>query len=110
MPGGITDTEKTVDSKLKQTLAPINTELLTKVDAIESESDNTEGYQQPTEVVPVSYKSQVVAGVNYFVKYLIRPSGKYYHARIFRALGKNPEIKLVRIVGPKSENDPITYF
>jgi len=60
-----------------------------------------------SELKPVSYATQVVAGVNYFVK-LTSPEGHFLHARIFRDLQSNVSVHSVQT--DKTETDEITYF
>ncbi|KAK7494496.1 hypothetical protein BaRGS_00014149 [Batillaria attramentaria] len=58
-----------------------------------------------------SYKSQVVAGTNYFVKLDIDDGKEYIHARIFVPLphtGGNPELHSHQ--AGKSAEDEIVYF
>jgi len=60
-------------------------------------------------VEPLAFKTQVVAGINYFVK--VRISNYIFHVRIYQRLpheNKAPEV--VRVIGPKSETEPIEYF
>ncbi|EGC36100.1 hypothetical protein DICPUDRAFT_91899 [Dictyostelium purpureum] len=59
----------------------------------------------------VSYKKQVVAGTNYFVK--VHTDNGYNHYRIFVGLpvnGKEAAPQLVSVQQNKSLEDDITYF
>jgi len=99
-PGGITDEERPVTADEEALFAPLQPEIEAEV------GKSMDGPIQS--LVPQTYKSQVVAGVNYFVKYRVNESGVYYHARIYRDLEK--QVHLVRISGPKTDADPIEYF
>jgi len=59
----------------------------------------------------ISFATQVVAGVNYFikVKYLVKADTTYAHLRVYKKLG-NGGIELTSVQYPKTENDPISYF
>ncbi|XP_060601061.1 cystatin-B-like [Ruditapes philippinarum] len=60
---------------------------------------------------PVHYRSQVVAGVNYFVKIRIGSGGECLHARIFKGLphtGGNLEVSSVQT--NKKVEDAVEYF
>jgi len=103
-PGGISNNEQPITRELATTFASVNTELLETVAAQSGVGSN--GEKQTA--TPVAYKSQVVAGVNYFVKYHFMPADEYFHARIFKGL--QGQVELVRVVGPKAEDDPIEYF
>ncbi|XP_028656287.1 cystatin-B-like [Erpetoichthys calabaricus] len=58
----------------------------------------------------VQYKSQVVAGTNYFIK--VHVGGvEYIHLRIFRSLPVHGnELKVHGVQSPKGEQDEIDYF
>lgn len=56
---------------------------------------------------PVSYATQVVAGINYFVKIAVA-EGEYIHARIYRDLQRNVSVHSVQT--DKSETDELAYF
>jgi len=56
---------------------------------------------------PVNYATQVVAGVNYFVKIDVG-GGQYVHARIYKDLQQS--ITLNSVQTGKSRDDPIQYF
>jgi len=60
--------------------------------------------------VPISYKTQVVAGVNYFIKIKVGPSD-YIHVRIFQSLPYDgSRIELVAVQDGHTESDDISYF
>jgi len=56
---------------------------------------------------PVHYKTQLVAGTNFFVKVKIG-EGDFVHARIYRDL--QGAVTLHSIEDPKAEGDDLTYF
>ncbi|EER19631.1 Cystatin B, putative [Perkinsus marinus ATCC 50983] len=63
-----------------------------------------------SEFEPISYKSQVVAGTNYFVKIKVGPEA-FAHVRIFQPLpcnGSNPELSSVK--WDVGQGDDIAYF
>jgi len=67
--------------------------------------NNVEAHQfDPT---PVHYKTQVVAGTNFFVKVKIG-EGDFVHARIYRDLQGN--VTLHSLQDPKGEEDDLAYF
>ncbi|XP_046854795.1 cystatin-B-like [Xenia sp. Carnegie-2017] len=60
----------------------------------------------------VSYKTQLVAGTNYFVKVDVG-DGKYVHLRVFQPLPQGnvtPQPELAAIQLFKTKDDPIEYF
>ncbi|NXY83377.1 CYTB protein, partial [Alcedo cyanopectus] len=57
----------------------------------------------------IIYKTQVVAGVNYFIK--VQVSDEYVHLRVFQSLpGLNEGPSLVSFQTGKTRDDPLTYF
>ncbi|XP_051005836.1 cystatin-A-like [Acomys russatus] len=56
------------------------------------------------------YKSQVVAGVNYYIKVDVG-GGRYLHVKVFRGLpGQNEDLVLSGYQDNKSKDDELTYF
>lgn len=78
--------------------------LLTTVKAdIERQIEN--GIQECT---ALAYKTQIVAGMNYFIKVRIGPH-RYIHVRLFQPLGMMPT-QLVGIDLNQTATSSITYF
>lgn len=61
-----------------------------------------------TELELHSYRSQVVAGVNYFTK--LRVGDVFAHARIYRPAGPNAEPEIISVKKYMSESDEIESF
>ncbi|NXE95191.1 CYTX protein, partial [Menura novaehollandiae] len=58
----------------------------------------------------IKYRSQVVAGVNYFIKVQLSDT-EYVHLRVFQGLPQeNPGPTLVSYQTGKTRDDPLTYF
>ncbi|NXK86079.1 CYTB protein, partial [Formicarius rufipectus] len=58
----------------------------------------------------IAYRTQVVAGTNYFVK-VQDSSTEYVHLRLFQSLPhENQGPSLVSFQTGKTKDDPITYF
>ncbi|XP_057621476.1 cystatin-A [Chionomys nivalis] len=56
------------------------------------------------------YKSQVVAGVNYFIKVDVG-NGNYIHVKVFQGLpGQDEDLVLSGYQTNKTKDDEITYF
>jgi len=62
------------------------------------------------DVVAISFRTQLVNGVNYFIKVRARTPKKmiFYHLKVFKSFGGSPQ--LIRIEGPKKQDDEIGYF
>nr|XP_022286501.1 cystatin-A-like [Crassostrea virginica] len=63
--------------------------------------------ERPLRLTAVSYKSQVVAGTNYFIK-VETGWDRYIHVRIYRDLHGNASVSSVQL--NKSADDVIGYF
>ncbi|XP_039600054.1 cystatin-B-like [Polypterus senegalus] len=72
---------------------------------VESQTNRTYGTFKA-----VQYKSQMVAGTNYFIK--VHVGGEeYIHLRIFRSLPVHGnELKVHSVQSPKGQQDEIAYF
>ncbi|KAM4682401.1 cystatin-A-like isoform 1-T2 [Amazona ochrocephala] len=58
----------------------------------------------------VAYKTQVVAGTNYFIKVQVSDTG-YVHLKVFQSLPyENEGPSLVGFQTGKTKDDPLTYF
>lgn len=109
--GGISDGEKESNEDVQNMLDSLSSEI--KTAAFEaysgSNGDSPQGLQdhlKAANITPLGHKTQVVAGVNYFVRTKI---GDYiFHVRIYRDLKRNAS--LTKVIGPKQESDPIEYF
>ncbi|XP_064618341.1 cystatin-B-like [Liolophura sinensis] len=62
-----------------------------------------------SEFTATHYKSQVVAGTNFFIKVSLG-GDNYAHLRVFRPLPGAGEEELVAIQFDKKPEDPIEYF
>ena len=58
----------------------------------------------------VSYKTQVVAGLNYFIKVQIDNGKEFVHLRVHRPLGDNPKPVLSRHQESHSASTDLSYF
>jgi cystatin-A/B len=58
----------------------------------------------------VSYKSQVVAGINYFIKVAIDDGKEFIHLRVHKPLGENAPPVLSKHQESHSQNSELTYF
>eukprot|EP01110_Echinostelium_bisporum_P003327 TRINITY_DN1811_c0_g1_i1.p1 TRINITY_DN1811_c0_g1~~TRINITY_DN1811_c0_g1_i1.p1 ORF type:complete len:141 (+),score=30.02 TRINITY_DN1811_c0_g1_i1:35-424(+) len=63
--------------------------------------------QQFKEYTPISYSSQVVAGMNYFIKISIG-NDKYVHIRVYQSFSGSTSLHSVKTGAAKA--DSITYF
>lgn len=59
------------------------------------------------ELTLLSYKTQVVSGINYFAKVDIG-EGDVVHVRVYQGFGQDAELHGVQY--PKRRSHPITYF
>ncbi len=58
----------------------------------------------------VSYRSQVVAGINYFIKVEIDGGKEYLHLRVHKPLGEGAKPALTRHQESHSAHSDLTYF
>ena len=58
----------------------------------------------------VSFKTQVVAGTNYFIKVAIDGGKEHVHLRVFKSLGPEPKFKLSGHEEGHNEGSEIKYF
>ncbi|XP_073233523.1 cystatin-A-like [Porites lutea] len=78
-------------------------------DQVKPQAEKMAGQEFP-EFKATSYKTQVVAGINYFIKVLVGgPS--YVHLRVFQSLpGDGSTLTLTAIKTGMTKDDPINYF
>uniref|UniRef100_A0A8C6GG22 Cystatin domain-containing protein n=1 Tax=Mus spicilegus TaxID=10103 RepID=A0A8C6GG22_MUSSI len=57
----------------------------------------------------VEYKTQVVAGVNYFIKMDVG-GGSFTHIKVFKDLSGKNNLELTGYQTNKTEDDELTYF
>ncbi|KAK5583597.1 hypothetical protein RB653_005195 [Dictyostelium firmibasis] len=91
--GGLKQEVHTVDQEIRDVVAKVADDLKSKL--------NT------TEVQPVSYKTQLVSGTNFFVK--VKTSNGFAHARIYRDLQQNFSVHSVKSDDVTEESE-IAYF
>ncbi|KAF2073265.1 hypothetical protein CYY_005427 [Polysphondylium violaceum] len=94
MPGGISRHPLPITEEVKQAVEEVKPQVETKLSKTYCVFE------------PISYKKQVVAGVNYFVK--VKTNDGYVHLRIFRDLKDHPTLKSIQ--QGKTLEDDITYF
>jgi len=58
----------------------------------------------------VSYRSQVVAGINYFIKVEIDGGKEFVHLRVHKPLGENAKPTLAKHQESHSAHSDLTYF
>ncbi|KAM4684392.1 cystatin-A-like isoform 1-T1 [Amazona ochrocephala] len=87
-------------------LRPGNDEAKLKVKPqLESRENRTYGIFKA-----IAYKTQVVAGTNYFIKVQVSDTG-YVHLKVFQSLPyENKGPSLVGVQTGKTKDDPLTYF
>ncbi|GFS16925.1 cystatin-B [Elysia marginata] len=88
---------------------PADKEIQTLIETVREQSEEQAGktYEQ---YKAIEYKSQIVAGTNYFVKIQVADS-EYIHVLIFKALPHvNALPKLSAQQLNKTKEDPVEYF
>ncbi|KAH3725312.1 hypothetical protein DPMN_051146 [Dreissena polymorpha] len=101
MVGGL-GREKKADKEIQAACDGLKKEILEKAG-----KDGTEMFKA------LKYKSQVVAGTNYFVKIQVHPGGECVHARIFSPLpskGGKTKYELNGVQTGKKIDQPVEYF
>eukprot|EP01112_Ceratiomyxa_fruticulosa_P016896 TRINITY_DN516_c0_g2_i1.p1 TRINITY_DN516_c0_g2~~TRINITY_DN516_c0_g2_i1.p1 ORF type:complete len:115 (+),score=15.78 TRINITY_DN516_c0_g2_i1:228-572(+) len=94
LPGGLSHT-KHADAKVISIAESVRADLESKV------NHHFEIFD------PISYRTQVVAGKNYFIKVFV--GDEYIHIRVFQGLGST-EASLADYQTGHTESDPILYF
>ncbi|XP_074013795.1 cystatin-A-like [Numenius arquata] len=97
MPGGLSDTQPATP-EVQQIANEVKPQL-------ESRENRTYGIFNA-----IVYRSQVVAGINYFIKVQVCDTD-YVHLRVFQALPhENQGPSLVSFQTGKTRDDPLDYF
>ena len=113
--GGISNKEKPPSEDVIRLVKELGGDINSKIyeSCVASNKGSNSGCSKSLELEPVSYKSQVVAGANYFVK--LRTVDKesnqesYWHARIFEQPWTNTK-EVTSVKGPEQRTSAITYF
>ncbi|KAL4232412.1 hypothetical protein ACF0H5_009980 [Mactra antiquata] len=97
---GGTSADKVADDEVKDLCNQLKSDVLAKLNR---DSD-------PEMFEAITYMTQVVAGMNYFVKIQLHSNGECVHARIYRPLPHqgNPEVHSV--IGGLQKEDSLEYF
>jgi len=107
MPGGTTD-EKVPDPDAQKVIDSVAGKIKTSAMASLVQSganvDSVTFNNAPIELL--SYKTQVVAGTNYFAK--IRITTFIFHVRIYQHFSGTTELS--KLIGPKQGSDQLAYF
>ncbi|CAH3044746.1 unnamed protein product [Porites lobata] len=90
-------------------LKPADAEVQKICDQVKPQAEKMAGQEFP-EFKAISYKTQVVAGINYFIKVHVGgPS--YVHLRVFQSLPvAGSTLTLSAIKTGMTKDDPINYF
>ncbi|CAH3152445.1 unnamed protein product [Porites evermanni] len=102
------DAEDVVPGELSP-LKPADVEVQKICDQVKLQAEKMAGQEFP-EFKAISYKTQVVAGINYFIKVHVGgPS--YVHLRVFQSLPcDGSTLSLDAIETGMTKDDPINYF
>jgi cystatin-A/B len=101
IPGGVSDF-KPANDEVQQLAESVKDSLSTMLSA--EKRNKMHPYKA------VSYRSQVVAGVNYFIKVEIDNGKEYLHLRVHKPLGENAKPSLARHQESHSAHSDLTYF
>ncbi|ODM97843.1 Cystatin-A2 [Orchesella cincta] len=104
IPGGISSDDKPVNDEIRGIVTQVHSEIKGHLLGLPG-GRNIRG-----EILPISYRTQLVNGVNYFIKVQARTPRKiiYYHLRIYKSFNGTP--RLMKVEGPKHESDTINFF
>lgn len=110
MIGGLSDETEPAgqDDRVLKIIPSISNEIRTQVAAKLTTGDNNLHPVSDSPITVLSYKTQVVAGTNYFVKTKIGKS--FFLLRIYEPLPSQGQPSLDGVKGPIKESDPIVYF
>ncbi|XP_071506883.1 cystatin-A-like [Diadema antillarum] len=89
-----------------QKVQPVNAEVEGFVKQMRSEAEGAAGGEFK-QFIPVEFATQLVNGVNYFVKVDVG-DGQFVHIRFYRPF--KGETQFVKLVGDKTEKDPLEYI
>ncbi|XP_071478751.1 cystatin-A-like [Diadema antillarum] len=89
-----------------QKVQPVNAEVEGYVKQMRSEAEGAAGGEFK-QFIPVEFATQLVNGVNYFVKVDVG-DGQFVHIRFYRPF--KGETQFVKLVGDKTEKDPLEYI
>ncbi|XP_071415546.1 cystatin-A-like [Pithys albifrons albifrons] len=97
MPGGLSDTKAATP------------EVQHMVNQVKPQFESRENRKCPM-FTAIVYKTQVVAGINYFIKVEVSKTD-YVHLKVFKSLPhENQDLSLVSFQTGKTKDDPLTYF
>ncbi|NXL83374.1 CYTA protein, partial [Alectura lathami] len=97
MPGGLSETK------------PATAEVQQIADEVKPQFESKEN-RACGRFTAIEYRTQVVAGVNYFIKVQVSDD-EYIHLRVFQSLPhENQGPSLVSYQTGKTRDDPLTYF
>jgi len=106
----LSSSEKDADSEVKEFVEFLSGDIRKGAYAafVESggETNDVPNLFENAPVTAVSYKDQVVAGMNYFVR--VKVGDYFFFVSIYRDLSGTPQLS--KVVGPKDISDPIEYF
>lgn len=99
---------KQADDQVREAFKPVIDELkTTSLKIIRGPGANIDANAlKDVESDILSYKTQTVAGTNYFVKIFV--NNKIFHARIYQPIWG--PVQVHKVIGPKTQKDPINYF
>lgn len=101
VPGGVSDPK------------PASSEIQTLIESVKPSLEGSISAEKRGRLHPfkaVSYKTQVVAGLNYFVKVAIDDGKEYLHLRVFRPLGQDPKPQLAHHQESHTKDSELSYF
>lgn len=87
---------------------PATAEVQSMIDTLKSEVSSKLGRSDLHPFKAVSFKTQVVAGINYFVK--VDAGHEHVHVRMFRPLGEDSSPQLHSCQAGHSVTSDIEYF